>query len=828
MHRTPYWSDYLTKPDEQVEQPTITKPQSLVASEPVLSKNVPQKPHAPTESGQSGNFQSDGRRNTGRRNNSISTNNLAGRSIGNRRAQIKPRHAPTAPTPETPALTNYLHHLGEQVMTEHASQQRDTPAEPHVTRNYQNDGRRNATRRNNSISPINLAARSIGNRRTRSNLQHAPTAPPSTHETHSLTYFLRNLGEQVVTEHASPERDTTVEPQLTSSDRNEGRTNAGRGKNAVLPDESASPSIGDNSARAEQAMQPVTRTITHPYWTVWLSWLVMHIKRPNSSQRLSGTEAHPSETNAYSHSGMTLGIWGYYFAAKLTLFWMNLISFHPLENLALAGLILFFSASRFLRRIKNALIFVSALSLLYYDSWLPPIARVIARAPSLADFKLIYLLELTTRFISLPVIAILLGVSLVYWIVSYRLRSGALVIACLAALSLFEYQLPNWITNPSSTAEQTTSADKPKPNLDQIAQAFFAHEAQRSVSLPAPHDDAVPFDLIFIQVCSLSWDDLRYAGLDQHPLWQRFDILLTNFNSATSYSGPAAIRLLRATCGQPEHSSMYSTTHDNCYLLNSLSNNGYETNFAMNHDGKFDDLLGQIKSYGQVAAPPLPLNGLKITQRSFNNSPVYDDLTVLNRWLETRQESVSPRVTLYYHTGSLHDGNFLLGTESLPNTLQTYRKRLLTFLDEMEQFMQSLEKSGRRAVVVMVPEHGGAVRGDSRQISGLREIPTPAITLVPVGIKVIGENIQREGDALLIDQPTSYLAISHIVARMLENSPFTKSTFAPSGYVADLPSTQFIAQTENAIVIEENGRFHLKIGSQSWNDYTEFNISTNR
>ncbi|MDP1939475.1 MAG: cellulose biosynthesis protein BcsG, partial [Gallionella sp.] len=80
----------------------------------------------------------------------------------------------------------------------------------------------------------------------------------------------------------------------------------------------------------------------------------------------------------------------------------------------------------------------------------------------------------------------------------------------------------------------------------------------------------------------------------------------------------------------------------------------------------------------------------------------------------------------------------------------------------------------------------------------------------------------------LIDQPTSYLAISHIVARMLENSPFTKSTFAPSGYVADLPSTQFIAQTENAIVIEENGRFHLKIGSQSWNDYTEFNISTNR
>lgn len=39
---------------------------------------------------------------------------------------------------------------------------------------------------------------------------------------------------------------------------------------------------------------------------------------------------------------------------------------------------------------------------------------------------------------------------------------------------------------------------------------------------------------------------------------------------------------------------------------------------------------------------------------------------------------------------------------------------------------------------------------------------------------------------------------------------------------------RFIAKTENAMVIEENGRFHLKIGSQSLSDYTEFNISTNR
>lgn len=273
---------------------------------------------------------------------------------------------------------------------------------------------------------------------------------------------------------------------------------------------------------------------------------------------------------------------------------------------------------------------------------------------------------------------------------------------------------------------------------------------------------------------------------------------------------------------------MYLATDDNCYLMDNLRNSGFETNFALNHTGRFDDFLGTVKAHGRLTVAPMTLNGLDVTQRAFDNAPVYDDLKTLNRWLETRQNSASSRVALFYNTVSLHDGNQLLGAKSSSDTMKTYQKRLHTFLDEMEQFMQNLEKSGRRAVVVMVPEHGGAVRGDDRQITGLREIPTPAITLVPVGIKVIGSNTRREGDTLLLDQATSYLAISHIVARMLEDSPFTRDTFSPSAYVADLPTTQFVAQSQSATVIEENGQLHLKHGSQGWEDYTEPNISATR
>lgn len=136
--------------------------------------------------------------------------------------------------------------------------------------------------------------------------------------------------------------------------------------------------------------------------------------------------------------------------------------------------------------------------------------------------------------------------------------------------------------------------------------------------------------------------------------------------------------------------------------------------------------------------------------------------------------------------------------------------------------MQKLDQSGQRTVVVMVPEHGAAVRGDKRQIAGLREIPTPAITIVPVGIKVVGGNLQRSGNTLEVDQPTSYLAISYIVARMLENSPFTGKLFSPSDYVADLPVTRFVAQTDKVTVAGYDHHYYMTNGSNGWEEYAEF------
>jgi len=521
------------------------------------------------------------------------------------------------------------------------------------------------------------------------------------------------------------------------------------------------------------------------------------------------------------------------------------------------------------RRAKLVTTVLLAVALLYYDSWLPSIGRVLSQASLVSGFSMPYLIELAGRFISLPIIAMLVAGLAAYWLVSRWVRLDAIIISVMAAMTMVaffkspapreveqkkyfaqfeESEQPAQPTQPSLTAkpaqpiqpaqtiqsmrptqtaqnnEQPASNDAPNaiPDMNKELQNFFAQEAKRSISFHVPKSGATPFDIIFIHVCSLSWDDVRAVGLEHHALWRRFDILLTRFNTVSAYSGPAAIRMLRATCGQTLHTSLYSPAPENCYLMNNLKRSGFEPGLAMNHDGHFDDFLQTVQKQGLLNVPLMPFNGVAITQHAFDSSPVYDDLSTLTRWLENRKKSNSQRVALFYNTASLHDGNHLTGANSKLNSKETYKMRLAKLLDDLEKFMQNLEASGIRAVVAMVPEHGAAMRGDKMQISGLREIPTPSITLVPVGIKIIGADFQRAENTMQIDKPTSYLSLSHIVARLLEKSPYTKKTFSPSDYVDDLPTTPFVSQNEEVIMAGHKQRYYLRQDASEWLDYTDF------
>ena len=519
-----------------------------------------------------------------------------------------------------------------------------------------------------------------------------------------------------------------------------------------------------------------------------------------------------------SLTSIKLGEWNYYFIAKFLLFWRGLIGLHPLENLAFAAFLLAPITSVLGRRIRALIAVPLAIALLYYDSWLPPISRTLSQAGLLSSFSFTYLMELLGRFISWPVVSMLAVAWAIYRVMALQLRIGVMVFMVLLWLALRQFPAGHPTLPVVVAAQIQGNADaKSMVPVDGRLQSFYAKESQRMVRLVKPNENAAPFDVLFIHICSLSWDDLKATGLEQHPLWKSFDFILRNFNSAASYSGPAAIRINRALCGQTPHQSLYAPAQEGCYLMNGFEKAGFTTNLLLNHDGHFDDFLGLVQSQN-FHVSPMPIGGLPIPIHAFDNSPIYDDLFVLNRWLGNRQKNNTPRVAAYYNTVTLHDGNHL---DAMPNlrSHETYKLRLKKLLDDMDSFLQQISHSGRRTIVVIIPEHGAALQGEKMQISGLREIPSPAITLVPVGIRVIGPDAHRRGDVAQISESTSYLAVSDIISKMLKTTPFGAAGFSAADYSSELPQTEFFAENEGEVIQRHDGKYFLNQNNQGWSEY---------
>lgn len=529
-------------------------------------------------------------------------------------------------------------------------------------------------------------------------------------------------------------------------------------------------------------------------------------------------EAQQQAAPAFGFRGASdrLGWWNLYFIAKLVLFAMGLIGLHLVENLLFAAALFAMAAPR-ARRFRPWLGVPVAIALLYYDSWLPGFSRVVSQAGLVASFSASYLAELAGRFVSVKALAALAVAAAAYVAARRFVRLDVPVVVAMVGLALVLAQ-PKVVEEAAATKAGSGAAPAAAPRSPDAALAeFFASESKRSVKFARSPDGSPPFDVIFLHVCSLSWDDLEATGMDGHPLLAGFDIVLKRFNAVSTYSGPAVIRFLRAPCGQAAHKSLYTPAGPECQLMPALQQAGLEQQVVLNHDGHFDDFLKHVKAQG-VEPAPLSLAGLAAPQRSFDDSKIYDDAAVLARWLDGRGKARGERAAVYFNTVSLHDGNRLL-TDPARKSSDTYKVRLSRLLDDLDGFVKKLSASGRRAVVVLVPEHGAAMRGDAAQIAGLREIPTPAITLVPVAFKVIGPDAKRTGEALTVSEPASYLAVSHIVSRMLAKPPFGAAGFAPADYTAGMPTTEFVSEGETAIIMKRGSGYVIKQEQDPWKEY---------
>lgn len=533
-----------------------------------------------------------------------------------------------------------------------------------------------------------------------------------------------------------------------------------------------------------------------------------------------------------------------YFFAKFALAYFGYLNLEPAYNALLFAAVVLPIGTRAFDLLRNVVCALAAAALLWHESWLPGPEAIRANAHNLTDFTASFLLDFVVNAVN-PVILAWLAAGIVAWLFLRRwIRFSTLTVIGLVVAAF--PQLVTWAlpTEKEAPAKEVAAAPESAPALrseraagplqppqpangtgedvDRWLTAFFTQEENRGVSLPAeaiPESVSGVFDIAVVNICSLSNDDLAATGLERHNVWSKFDVRFSDFSSATSYSGPATLRLLTAACGQPPHSALYSERRPQCELLNRFAAAGWENRLYLDHNGRFDNYLASLRELAGLTPALNDLTKLHVRYEAFDGSPVYDDADVFNQWFSDLCARPASRTVSLFNLVALHDGNRAPGSAKSFD----YAPLAKSLLDDLEGIMNRIEKSGRPVLFIVVPEHGAAVRGDKIQMARLREIPSPKITNVPVLVKFFG--LKLDGALRTIEAPTSYLALAELMARTATSGVYrdreADASAAVDAILMDLPQTWPVSQNANASVVRFAGVHWVQLHAGKWIKYPE-------
>lgn len=530
-----------------------------------------------------------------------------------------------------------------------------------------------------------------------------------------------------------------------------------------------------------------------------------------------------------------LGLWNFYFITKLVLLWYGQLNFHALENLTFAAFLLFPLPPQWLHRLRHLLAIPLGAALYYYDSWLPPFSRLIANSAQIAQFSSDYIPELAGRFINPTWVAAGLILLVGYLFISQWLRVTSFTVVALVLAPvvgnarLFAPQqgaVPVLLSTPASVAPaagDVTPAVIDDAFLNKTLDGFYASQRQQVTQFPsALAADAVPMDVLMLNICSVAMDDMEEVGMAQHPLWAKMDILFDDFNSAATYSGPAVLRLLRASCGQTSNADLYRPADGKCFLFENLKQLGFTDGLLLNHTGHFDNMLGLLRDGGRLQAAASPLGTLRPTLTGFDGSPIYRDREVLTQWWQQRLSSGAPREALFYNSITLHDGNRRVDMATGKAVSADYRTSLRQVLDDLDGFIEHLQASAKPVLLIIVAEHGAALRGDLMQVKGLREIPSPTITRIPAGLKLINAKARLPQQPLHIQAPSGYQALSELIARLVNGEAYRNPVFDLLSVTRDLPQLDIVvAESGGGVMMRLHNKHYLRMENQSWIPYPQ-------
>lgn len=522
-----------------------------------------------------------------------------------------------------------------------------------------------------------------------------------------------------------------------------------------------------------------------------------------------------------------LGVWNVYFIIAFALAAFGYIELNLLGNALLMAWLLLPVGPKWLRILRGTLGVAAAAVLLYSESWLPGVDSILANKGGIAGFSLLYMAEFALDFINVKMVGWGLLVFLGYFLVRRYVRvTFFTIVYFLGAVTMPWVQsiLPERApvvtadaggqTNEVAAPAKTGKADAKA--VGEWYDAFLAYEHDRRARFPnGLSEKDTPFDILLLSICSVSNDDLAVSQLDQHPLFKEFNIRFDSFNAATAYSGPALLRLLNGACGQPSHSELYGERRPECEIMTRLGTLGYSQRLLMDHSGEYDNFLQSMRDKAGVTAT---LDNAKYPTRymGFDDEEIADSLAVLRHWQRTQVKSKAGRTATLINFIALHDGNRLPGR----GRAEPFKPRAQEMFDNIRTFLRELERSGRKTMVVIVPEHGAAVRGDKIQVPRLRDIPTMRISRVPVMVKFVGLK-GMPNEPIHVTGNTSYLALTSLIGKTLETDYFSKDggTVPLEQLVHDLPQTNPVSENGTVQTLEYQGREYFRQNGGEWKPY---------
>ena len=555
--------------------------------------------------------------------------------------------------------------------------------------------------------------------------------------------------------------------------------------------------------------------------------------------------------------------WNLYFLIKIVLHFAGYLALHTALNLALFALLIATNPAAWKNRrvmntrvakiLRHVLLAGAALTLLLHEIGLSLSWTLWDQIKTLSGFAPDYIWELLERAIPSWIVWVILACFILIRVLDRYLRTSTWIAFALLSVMVMQ-TLPMIHSNPVTESIATTttqaharvntspaellalgqldlkklrvardqeSAVKLRDDINkddgpgQALQDFF--ERQAKIQLAEFEPTTPPdFDLIVLQICCMSWADLQSAKQSQHAFIRQADFMFENFNSAASHSGPAFMRLLRSKCGQIEHLDLNQSAKKSCMLFDQLRAVGFDVEMGLNHDGRFQHFATLVTNkLGDAAKQPVAYNQVPTGVLAFDGSQVGRDGDYLRSWWKQRTEHNKPAVAYYYNSITLHDGNRLPASDL--NSLESYPLRLERLLNDLQSVLVEIKRSDRKALILVVPGHGAGITGEYGQLAGLRSIPTPAITRVPVlGYWIAPGYVNSSSGPATMKQPSSYTAIGEFLNRWIALPAEQTTKPAWPVLLNDLPSTRFVAQQGDITVMESQGSYWLEKPGSAW------------